>query len=133
MGQPQMIRSAAVLQVSDVIASEAYYREKLGFNAGNFWGEPPCFCITGRGTVTLFLDQTRKTGESVPVNQYWAAYIYVEDVDAYHAEAVKRGAEILREPENMEHGCREFDVKDPDGHIIAFGQDLTPGKHGPGL
>lgn len=133
MGQPDMIRSAAVIQVSDVIASEAYYREKLGFDAGNFWGDPPCFCITGRGTVTLFLDQSREAGKSVPANQYWAAYIYVDDVDAYHAELVERGVETLRGPETMEYGCREIDVKDPDGHIIAFGQDLTPGERGPGL
>ncbi|MGI9387722.1 MAG: VOC family protein, partial [Methyloligellaceae bacterium] len=97
-----------------------------------FWGEPPCFCIIGRGSVTIFLDQLREPGD-IPVNQYWAAYVYVDNVDAFAEEIRKRDGEILRGPENMPHGCREFDVRDPDGHIIAFGQDLDPPEAGPGL
>ena len=128
-----MIRSAAVLQVRDVVASAEFYQKTLGFETAGMWGEPPCFCIVGRDTVTLFLDQSRAEGASPPVNQYWAAYIYVDDVDAYLAELKARDVEILRGPEDMEHGCREIDVRDPDGHIIAFGQDLTPGPEGPGL
>ena len=133
MTKANMMRSAPVLQVADVIASQAFYREKLGFDGGGLWGDPPCFAIVGRGSVTIFLDQTRAEDGAVPVNQYWAAYVYVDDVEAYCAELRSRGVEILRGPEDMEHGCREFDVKDPDGHIIAFGQDLTPGPQGPGL
>ncbi len=129
----QHIRSAAVLQVRDVKKSAAFYNEKLGFNPGSFWGEPPCFCIVGRGTVTIFLDQSRDPEAKPPVNQYWAAYVYVDDVDAYHAEVVANGVEIKDGPRDMPHGCREFDVTDPDGHIIAFGQDLIPGSEVPGL
>lgn len=130
---PEMIRSSTILQVSDVVASEAFYREKLGFDPGNFWGDPPCFCIVGHGRVTLFLDQTREEGTQAPVNQYWAAYTYIDDADAYHAELKSRGVDIVRPPEDTEYGCRDFDVKDPDGHIIAFSHDLTPGPQGPGL
>jgi catechol 2,3-dioxygenase-like lactoylglutathione lyase family enzyme len=128
-----MLRSAATLQVSDVVRSEAFYREKLGFAGGGFWGDPPCFTIVGRGAVTIFLDQSREAGAAIPVNQYWAAYVYVDDVDAYCGELRQKGVEILRGPEDMEHGCREFDVKDLDGHIIGFGQDLVPEPDGPGL
>lgn len=126
-------RSATVLQVSDVKKSEAFYRETLGFDTGNFWGEPPCFCIVGRGTVTLFLDQSEKPDATIPVNQYWASYIYVDDVEAYYAEVLSKGGEPIEPPKDMPHGCREFDVRDPDGHIICFGQDLRPGPDGPGL
>jgi len=128
----KFIRSSAVLTVRDVAKSEAFYREKLGFLPGCFWGEPPCFCIVSRGSVSIFLDQLKEPGE-IPVNQYWAAYVYVEDVDTYVEEVRNRGAEIMRGPENMEHGCREFDIRDPDGHIIAFGQDLLPPEEGPDL
>ena len=132
MSAPDMARSAPVLQVRDVVKAAAFYRDRLGFETASFWGEPPCFCIVGRGTVTLFLDQQREAGPA-PVNQYWAAYVYVDDVEAYAAELRERGVEILRGPEDMEHGCREFDVRDPDGHIVAFGQDLQPSEAGPGL
>ena len=126
------IRSSAVLQVRDVVRSRDFYVEKLGFSGGRFWGEPPCFCIVGRGTVTIMLDQSRETGPT-PVNQYWAAYVYVDDAEALHREFKAAGVEIVRGPEGMPYGCRDFDVRDPDGHLIAFGQDLQPGPDGPGL
>jgi len=121
-----------VLQVRDVVKSAEFYTEKLGFTSASMWGEPPCFSIVGRETVTVFLDQTREE-QSSPVNQYWAAYVYIDDVDSYLAELKGRGVEILRGPENTDYGCREIDIRDPDGHIIGFGQDIAPSGRGPGL
>lgn len=125
-------RSSPVIQVKDVVQSRDFYCDKLGFTHGNLWGDPPCFGIVGRGAVTLFLDQAQDNG-SIPLNQYWAAYFYISDVDALAAELTDRGVDILRGPEDAPHGCREFDIRDPDGHIICFGQDLQPGPDGPGL
>ena len=128
---PTCVRSAAVVQVSNVVDSTRFYEDKLGFKSNGLWGEPPCFSIVGRGAVTLFLDQSRNG--TIPKNQYWAAYIYVDDVDTLHAEFLDKNVDITRGIEEMPHGCREFDVRDPDGHLIAFGQDIRPGPQGPGL
>lgn len=127
-----MIRSMTVLQVRDVAQSEAFYRDKLGFHSHGTWGDPPAFCILQRGAVTLALDLSRD-GAPIPVNQYWAAYIYIEDAEALVAEFRQAGLEILRGPEDTFYGLRDFDVRDPDGHLLAFGQDLEPGGAGPGL
>ena len=78
------------------------------------------------------LDASRDSG-ALPVNQYWAADVYVDDVDALHREFSRAGVDIVRGPEDMEYGCRDFDVRDPDGHLIAFGQDTQPSPEGPGL
>ena len=130
--RPEMLRAAPVLQVKDVVASAAFYGEKLGFDTCGMWGEPPCFCIVGRGAVTLFLDQQREEG-AAPTNQYWAAYVYVDDADAMAQTLRSNGVELLRGPEDAPYGCREIDVRDPDGHILCFGQDLDPPSEGPGL
>jgi len=132
MASSKMFRSAPVLQVRDVVKSGAFYSDNLGFETAGLWGDPPCFCIVGRNTVTVFLDQSRGPGDP-PVNQNWAAYIYVEDVDALCAEYRANGVEIVRGPEDAPYGCREIDVRDPDGHLICFGQDLQPTGAGPGL
>jgi len=121
-----------VLEVVDVEASAAFYNDKLSFTPGPFFGSPPAFCIVGRNTVTIALERSRTPGRN-PQNQYWAAYVYVDDVDALAAELRAKDVEILRGPENMPHGCREIDVRDPDGHTLCFGQDLTPSQAGPGL
>lgn len=132
MASSKMFRSAPVLQVRDVVKSAEFYCGKLGFETAGFWGDPPCFSIVGRDTVTIFLDQSRDGG-ATPVNQYWAAYVYVKDADALCDEHRVKGVEIIREPENTEYGCRDFDVRDPDGHLVCFGQDLHPAPAGPGL
>jgi catechol 2,3-dioxygenase-like lactoylglutathione lyase family enzyme len=132
MATSKMYRSAAVLQVPDVVKSAEFYRDKLGFEIAGFWGEPPCFSIVGRDTVTVFLDRS-EAGIAVPLNQNWAVYIYVEDVDALCAELQAKGVEVARGPDDAIYGCREIDLRDPDGHLFCFGQDLHPSPAGPGL
>lgn len=118
------LSSATTLEVKDIIASEAFYREKLGFNPGVFYGEPPTFCIVYRDKVDLFLDQ-RRTERETPLNQYWAVYIYVDDVDAVAADLVARGVALDRAVETQDYGCRDFDIRDPDGHLVGIGQQLN--------
>jgi catechol 2,3-dioxygenase-like lactoylglutathione lyase family enzyme len=119
---PKLVQIAAVLEVKDVRASEAFYREKLGFDAGRFAGDPPLFCIVRRDDVSIFLDQSRKP-RPAPLNQYWAAYLYVDRVDALADELRGKGVAIIRGPVDQPYGCREIDVRDPDGHIIGFGEN----------
>ena len=122
-----MIRCMPVLQVADIKTSESFYCERLGFTSHGTWGDGPAFCIVGRGDVTIALDKSRN-GAAVPTNQYWAAYIYVGDADALCAEVAGKGVEIVRGPEDMDYGSRDFDVRDPDGHLLAFGHDLKPAR-----
>lgn len=132
---PDLIRAMPVLEVADVERSAAFYADMLGFVAHGMWGnegEPPGFCIVQRGAVTIALDRSGQP-RPAPNNQYWAAYVYVTDVNALHAELKAKGVDIVRGPEDAPYGCRDFDVRDPDGHLIAFGQDLEPGATGAGL
>ena len=86
-----MKRAMPVLQVADVVASEAFYCDKLGFTAQGRWGDGPDFAIVQRGEVTSALDRSR-TDDPIPVNQYWAAYLYVDDADAL-CDAYRAGAD----------------------------------------
>jgi catechol 2,3-dioxygenase-like lactoylglutathione lyase family enzyme len=119
---PRFVQIAPVLEVKDVKASEAFYREKLGFRPGSFAGDPPCFCIVRRDDISILLDQSRAP-RPAPLNQYWAAYLYVDDVDAFAAELAARGVAIIRGPVDQPYGCREIDIRDPDGHIVGIGQN----------
>ena len=119
---PRFVQIAPVLEVKDVKASEAFYREKLGFEPGRFAGDPPCFCIVRRDDISILLDQSRAP-RPAPLNQYWAAYLYVDDVDSFAAELTARGVAIVRGPVDQPYGCREIDVRDVDGHIIGIGQN----------
>jgi uncharacterized glyoxalase superfamily protein PhnB len=48
-------------------------------------------------------------------------YIVVEDPDAHHARAVAAGASIVREPQDMPYGSREYSLRDPEGNLWSFG------------
>ncbi|MCL6283762.1 hypothetical protein M3P21_09505 [Ruegeria sp. 2012CJ41-6] len=124
-----MLRTMPVLQVRDVVASAGFY-ERLGFFHHGFWGDPPCFCIVQSDGISIALDG----GDTpVPTNHGWAVYVYVEDVSALHAEFSALGLPEMTEiRRGNPYGCDDFDVIDPDGHHIAFGQDMEPGAS-PGL
>lgn len=48
-------------------------------------------------------------------------YVVVSDVDAHATRARAAGAEILRGPEDTDHGSREYAARDPEGHVWSFG------------
>lgn len=121
------IRSMPILEVRDVVASTAFYN-RLGFDAGTPWGDPPAFNIAQRGEITLGL--TRR--ETPALNEWWAAYLYVDDVEALHAEFTAAGLNPTPINHPDHYGCDDFDVIDPDGHRLAFGQARHP-EPGPGL
>ena len=125
------LRSMTVLQVSDVPRSEAFYKT-LGFHSHGVWEHHgvATFRIVQRGNVTLAL---QLLNGALRVNTHWATYIYVTDVAALHAAF--QGVDIPELPDirrDNQYGCDDFDVVDPDGHRICFGQDMQP-AHGPGL
>lgn len=119
---------APCLMVSDVVAAHAYYAEKLGFRSPRMWGDPPTFCIASRDGLELMLAQVDE-GNSVHPNAENAgridAYFWVSDADALHAELTASGADIVCEPEDQVYGMREIMVRDPDGHVLCFGSDIS--------
>ena len=123
------LRAMPVLNVADVRASAAHYG-RMGFDCHGFWGDDPVdFAVIQRGEVTIGL---QFAGGPVPNLRGWPVYIYVDDVDALHAEFAAEGLspmQIYDQP----YGCREFAVTDLDGYDIAFGQDMTSNEYGPGM
>ena len=52
-------------------------------------------------------------------------YIYVADVDAYHAEVVQRGVHVHEPLTTQWWGDRNFQVKDPAGYLIWISQTVA--------
>src|SRR5689334_22006900 len=90
---------APVLLVRDVVASVAYWRDKVGFECDQIYGDPPRFAMPSRDEVTVMLAQVPAGRE--PPTPNWRvldktnqAYIWVDDVDALYKELQRRGALI---------------------------------------
>ena len=115
-----MHKSIGVLTVTDITASLAYYRDKLGFDLAFEYGKPTFYAGICSGKVTLHLMSASRT-ERKPGQG--AVSIFVDNVDALHADLVKRGAKVIKAPANYDYGMRDFDVADLDGNTIVFGME----------
>ena len=111
--------------VPDVVRTAEYYRDVLGFDIAGYWGEPPEFVIVSRDLVELFFnraDQSEvRTGRAAGA---YDAYIRVAAVDDLASELRTHGAEILEGPEDRVYGQRELVIRDCNGLILAFGEEL---------
>ena len=126
------IRSMPILLKRDVRAAATFY-ERLGFQNHGFWGEgEQLFCIVQRGDVSIGMNTAPEGGAPWP-RDYWAAYVYVSDVDALHAELKALDPPAITDPCDQPYGCRDFDIVDNEGHRIAFGQDIYTKDGPPGL
>jgi catechol 2,3-dioxygenase-like lactoylglutathione lyase family enzyme len=117
LGRWKIDRVVPVLAVADVARSLDYYCHKLGFTEDFIWGDPPAYAsiVCGGGEINL----ARRVGQSAERSQI---YVYVTDVRSYFAHCSRRGAELIRGLEKREHGMLDFEIADPDGHRIAFGE-----------
>lgn len=106
------------LPVSDVDTALAFYIEKLGLQLGWKWGEPVSHANVCRNGVSFDLI-------SVPPGRQGTAMAYVQmtGVDAYHAELKAKSVNVTA-VEDRPYGMRDFEVEDPSGNRIAFGQSL---------
>lgn len=122
----QMLEVAPYLVVHDVAASIEHYRDRLGFEASEVAGDPPCFALLSRDGIAVALrrgDPLRRAEE--PAETRADAYIWVTDVVALADELFGRGATVVAAPlDRPIHDGREMQVRDLDGNIICFGQLL---------
>ena len=119
-----MVGAATVFVVSDVAASLAYYRNCLGFDITFEYEDPLFYVCLCRDEVALHLLAARGT-KRLPGNG--GVCIFVKDVDAVHAELVKRGAKITLPPADRDYAMRDFNVVDLDGNQLTYGMGTGTG------
>lgn len=101
---------------TDLPAALTFYRDRLGFDLGWIWGDPPTHANVCKGPVSLnlTLDPIRAgMGE---------AYIGVRGIDAYWAELQSRSVSCGDLADRV-YGMRDFLVTDPNGNRLVFGQE----------
>ena len=121
---PRVLRSTPVLKTGNYENARAFYRDRLGYEIKEEGGEPPRFGIFGRGRSVLFVDGWH--GEPTRVGSAWEAYVHVDGLDALFAEFQAADVNITRPIETTVYEMREFEVTDPDGNVVCFGEDTDP-------
>jgi uncharacterized glyoxalase superfamily protein PhnB len=118
MAAPRLIEATATLRASDVMALAEWYRDKLGFAITMSWGEPAEYARMQRDAVELAIG---RLGERFGPS---SVYAIVSGVDALYAEFVARGVAMGREVGDQPYRMRDFDLFDPEGNRICFGEAI---------
>jgi lactoylglutathione lyase len=114
----------AVLFVSDLDRSRAFYRDVMGLespsgHSGNdayFTFGPDGLLLIDSATADDLLGPANTDHE--PARGARSVLVApVPDVDAAYAELSSRGAEFIRPPEDRAWGLRCAHFKDPDGNV----------------
>jgi predicted enzyme related to lactoylglutathione lyase len=121
---PRITNSRSVLAVRDLATSTRFYMDVLGFQR-DFGDSSDGWSFLSRDGFRLMLGECR---DALPAGELgdhsWFVYLTVDGVDELHEEVARAGAEILSMPETKPWGLREFSLRTPDGHRIAFGEPL---------
>ncbi len=117
----RIMHAATVIPVTDIFVSLDYYCNKLGFSQNFLWKEPPEYAVLKRGDTSIHL--TLIPEFEPPKPRVTQAYIFVNEVEALHREFVAKGVRITAELDEQEYHMKDFDITDPDGNILTFGEN----------
>jgi catechol 2,3-dioxygenase-like lactoylglutathione lyase family enzyme len=120
-----MIRNARhVIAVPDLERSARFYRDVLGFEVREI-GDPGWRFFVRDGCCVM----AGECPDAIPPRRLgdhsYFAYLEVDDVDALHATARERNAEVTKSLRDEPWGMREFGLRTVDGHRIMIGQVLS--------
>ncbi len=123
MAEPKLKSVVPILFVRDVVASAAYWRDKLGFQIDFLYGEPPFYGAVSRDGACLHLRCVHEPNFAELAAREFSlilATIETADLHALYGEVEGRGAEIAQPPTRQPWGGEDFQIRDPDGNVISF-------------
>jgi uncharacterized glyoxalase superfamily protein PhnB len=113
------------IHVTSSVKAREFYATRLGFELVSSWQpdetrDDPCYMGFARDGVRLNVTSFRDGALGTSI------YVYVEDVDALHAEFAAKGVPNLGPVIDQDWGTREFGVMDFDKNKLRFGRVTNP-------
>jgi catechol 2,3-dioxygenase-like lactoylglutathione lyase family enzyme len=124
-------RAGAILAVSDVERSLAFYRDLIGFEVEATYDDPPYATLTLAGTRLSLAEQghpaedrpgVAMTAPEDPSRANVVLVVEVEDARTRYAELEAKGARFLAEPYEPPWGGYRFFCIDADGYLVEIEQ-----------
>lgn len=118
-----------MLMCEDVQASIRFYTDVLGFEVRGRMDDVGTtgFASLRNGKTALmlaspsYIPQGTKVDGCFPQSNY---YFYVADAEALRQSIVEKGWEATECVDRF-YDIKEFELVDPDGHVLVFGQDIA--------
>lgn len=131
MTAPRLKDACSLVMVRDIDETVAFYQDVLGFSA-SLVSADKTFAILQREGACIHFIKVNDEESLKATAHHIAIYIWVDAIDDLYEtmrsklEALPAGR--LRAPFNQDYGMREFHVKDPDGCLLFFAEDIDPAK-----
>ncbi len=140
-------RLIPILNVSNIVESFTWF-EKLGWQKGWDWGDPPTFGGVHSGECEISLCQNGQGSRGGPIRGpqagsplgvevpqhagdddtggVWMSWFLDSpaEVDAAHQLALQQGLIVTMPPTDEPWGVREFHIRHPDGHTFRVGAGI---------
>lgn len=116
-----------MLQTNDMQQTKEWYVSVLGFAVSGEMGAE--WCELRRDDVAIMFMSNEHLGTpQATATQYFR----VDDVTALWS-GIKDRCKAEWGPEEMPYGMLEFAIRDPNGYLLSFGQEIQPAEQGSGL
>lgn len=109
---------APILPCRDLVASIKFYTEVLGWNLRFKWPESDDAVYAGVENGPCYI-HLKKTNDDFTTG---GAYVFLRGVAEYAEQVKSRGGVPAADTQTTEYAMTEFCIRDPDGHLITFGQ-----------
>jgi uncharacterized glyoxalase superfamily protein PhnB len=124
----RLLSASPSFTVADIDKSLAWYRDVLGFTAGDRWEMDGVLrgVELSAGDVLFMIGQDdwqkgRDRIKGVGVRLYCETD---QDIDKIAARIKSAGGTLAQEPTDQSWGYREFSIDDPDGYKLTVGKAL---------
>ena len=109
------------IRPGDFDASLAFYRDTLGWDVVEEWGEGKRgergATLSGGGVKVVLAEHHESSKMHTDTRPH--LHLDIHDVDK-RFKALPKGAHVVEQPQPTHWGTKWFVVKDPDGNLIAF-------------
>jgi catechol 2,3-dioxygenase-like lactoylglutathione lyase family enzyme len=114
------------LRTTDLVRSLTFYTEKIGLTVAFQFQD---FYAGVRAGKALFhlkqVDEADPSIDFVAKGDHFHLYLQTADATGAARALKERGVPLERDVHETAWGTREFVIKDDQGHIIYFGEDLS--------
>ena len=118
-----------VLEYPDVPAAVKWLEDAFGFEVRLRIGGHRAQLELNGGAIVVAENASR----DVPRGRGYSTMVRVESVDAHIERAQEHGARVIRDPEDLPYGERQYSCLDPAGHCWTFSEtiaDVAPSDWG---
>jgi catechol 2,3-dioxygenase-like lactoylglutathione lyase family enzyme len=110
----------AMVYVTDIQQSVAFYRDGLGFRVVDTYPGAYARLLSPRGASSIALHVVGDRATFDAKTEGMRLYFEVQRLDAFCKQLEKNGIDIDEQPKDMPWGWRHAYLRDPDGHEISL-------------